>query len=517
MSPRVPSVLFLALLAVYAGNGEFLPTNDAFANLHVGLSVVRHGTLRLTPEDSPHLFPFEVTSPQGMQPLSIRRWSDPVLGRPASERYARGEIRLAEPPYYLVPTTKPGVFASIYGPGTGLTAVPVFATLTAFGADLNENTGLLWHAGKLVAAALVAGSAVCLYAACLAFAPPRRALLVAAAYGLGTCVWSSSSQALWQQAPTLFLLSLGLLCMTRTGPLWAAGAGAAFAAAVVCRPTVLIVGAAVGVGLLLRDRRAFVRFALGALPFAIFLASYNAAMFGSPFRLGQTENGAAMALAMTGSRQVWQAPWVGLPGLLISPSRGLLIFSPFLAFAFWGAALTWKSEPYRVLRPVVAAVGVLLLLSSCWYGWWGGHSFGYRIIVDLAPLLALLLLPALDRVDADPRLRLAFRGLLAWSVLVQVLGVLAYNNDSWDARVAYQVRVPGRPEPLRSFTEAEGIALYKANPGSSAELVELDVDVPEHRGRLWSVGDSALPYFLAHFGEARRKKLERIALTTGRP
>jgi len=522
MNPRLvrvaPLLLFLGLLLVYHGTGDVLPTNDAFANLHVGLAAVRHRTLELKPENCPHLFAFEVETPTGPQPIMIRRWEDPVLGRPASALYAQGQIRLATLPYYLVPTKRPGVYASIYGPGAGLAVAPLFAVLEAGGADLTENLSLFWHAGKFVATVLVAASAVLLYWCCLAFGPPRRALVAAGSYALGTCVWSMSSQSLWQQAPTVFLLALVLLWITRSGRgrLWVAGAGAAFSAAVVCRPTAVFVGAAFGVALAIRDRRALGLFLLGTLPFALFLAYYNGGTFGSPFRFGQTETAAATALVKTGSDAVWQTPlWIGLPGILISPARGLLVFSPFLAFALWGAWRVWKEEPYRIPRPVSAALGLLLVLSSLWFDWWGGHSFGYRLIADLTPLLALLLLPALERGERERPIRIAFAGLLAYSVGVQFVGAFAYNNDSWDARIAYQVRIPGRAEPVRVLEEAEGVALLRANPGSGGELAELDVDVAEHRHRLWSLSDSPLPYFVTHFSDARRKKLERIALVIG--
>jgi hypothetical protein len=523
MDPRAarfaPLAMFFLLLVAYHGTGDFLPTNDAFANLHVGLALARHRTFEVTPGNCPHLFAFELATPLGPQPLSIRRWEEPIRGRPASELYAQGEIRLSTLPYYLVPATKPGVFASIYGPGAGISAAPVFGILELFGADLTENVSLLWQAGKFVAAMLVAGSAVLLYWTCLSFGPPRRALLVCASYGLGTCVWSMSSQSLWQQAPTVFLLALGLFCATRSdrGRIWSGCAGAAFAAAVVCRPTAMFVGAAFGIGVGLRDRRTLGCFILGTLPFAIFLAVYNASMFGSPFRFGQTETAAATALSKTGSSAVWQTPlWVGLPGLLISPARGLLVFSPFLGFALWGVWRVWKDDAWRSLRPASAAFVLLMILSSLWFDWWGGHSFGYRLLADLMPLLALLLLPALERIERQRPLQLAYYGLLAFSVGVQVIGAFAYNNDSWDDRLAYQVHIPGREEPVRVLEEAEGVALIRANPGSRGELVYLDIDVAEHRHRLWSISDSPLPYFASHFGEARRKKLERIGLTTGK-
>ena len=35
----------------------------------------------------------------------------------------------------------------------------------------------------------------------------------------------------------------------------------------------------------------------------------------------------------TGEPVLWRAPFVGAFGLVVSPSRGLLVFSPFLVFA----------------------------------------------------------------------------------------------------------------------------------------------------------------------------------------
>jgi len=74
----------------------------------------------------------------------------------------------------------------------------------------------------------------------------------------------------------------------------------------------------------LTQRRAgFLRFAaLGAIPLGL-MGWYSAAVLGSVLALGQTQD----ASLFTGN------PLIGLPGLLISPNRGLLVFTPLIAFS----------------------------------------------------------------------------------------------------------------------------------------------------------------------------------------
>ena len=157
--------------------------------------------------------------------------------------------------------------------------------------------------------------------------------------------------------------------------------------------------------------------------------------------------------------------------MLFSPSRGLLVHSPFLVLAFAGAVLAWRQPQYRSLRLLAVATVLLWIPAFLWFDWWGGRTYGYRPIVDTAPMLALLCVPVLDRVLDHRPARLAFAALLAWSVLVQVVGVFAYTPLAWN-----------------------GLALQD---GTRA-----DIDRPEHRHRLWSFSDWQIGYFIANFPRA---------------
>ncbi|MEJ7640079.1 MAG: hypothetical protein WKF75_19465, partial [Singulisphaera sp.] len=104
----------------------------------------------------------------------------------------------------------------------------------------------------------------------------------------------------------------------------------------------------------------------------------------------------------------------------------------------------WRRAKYAAFRPLTVAIVALVLLASKWFDWWGGWCFGYRPIVDTMPLLALLLIPALDGRARRPAGRIFFGALLAWSVAVQLVGAIAIDTVSWNHRViGYQVDLPG--------------------------------------------------------------------------
>src|ERR1700722_4309384 len=113
----------------------------------------------------------------------------------------------------------------------------------------------------------------------------------------------------------------------------------------------------------------------------------------------------------------FQLDWTGLPGLLISPSRGLLVFSPFLVFLPVGLILRLREPGTRGLAVTLSlAVAAQFLLYSQ-ADWRAGVSWGPRWLTDFLPILVWMLAPALFV------LRPLGRGLLiaamAASVMVQ--------------------------------------------------------------------------------------------------
>ena len=148
------------------------------------------------------------------------------------------------------------------------------------------------------------------------------------------------------------------------------------------------------IGLFFADKRNESRwqnvffFALGGLPFALFLLIYNYAIFGSPFALSYAYESFPEWAEVAGQGVFG----IGFPTLsniyllLFSPSRGLFFFAPILflpviAFFTSRERKTWRH------RVKIAAI-VVSVLVLCGHGAaHGGWAFGARYLVFVVPLM----------------------------------------------------------------------------------------------------------------------------------
>ena len=358
-------------------------------------------------------------------------------------------------PYYILPTHDGGA-VSRFGLGPPAVAVVLFAPVLWVTGRITESDAI--RLGRVVAALCVALSAALLYLAARRLGARRgSSLVVTVLYAFGTCAFSVASQALWQHGPAQLFLALGLFLLARDESRFTPVAGAAFASAVVCRPPDVVFAAAAAIYAALhwrRQPRRFVAFLLFAMPLFLAQLAYNYRYFGAPWIFGQT-------LKVEGADALPEAnywannPLVGIAGLLVSPSRGLFIYTPaFIALAIL-LRRTWKEQP-AFLRLQLAGVVALILLLSRYYGWYGGMCFGYRMLADAAPALCLLSLPVYEALAGVPRR--AYLVALALSIVIHGLGAYNYSVLDWDAHP----------------------------------------DIDWNRQRLWSIKDSQLGYVLTH-------------------
>ena len=416
----LPALLFLACFGAYMGNGDFLHGNDQEGNMLFSINLLKRHSFSLTPADAPGAF----------------HWKLAEDGRAVNfdaALYEQGRLVLTKYSYYLATTEQPGVYVNTFGIGAALTGLPVYAALDLF-TDIENDRWWWWHGGALTASLLTAATALLIFLAARRFLAPLPAALVALAFGLGSCAWPVSSQALWQHPANSFFLTLGAFFLLASPERRRHGAlcGAALGMAVLCRPPSALAVLCVGLWLLWADRRRLPAYLAGGAPFAAVLLAYNAWWFGSPFEFGQTISSRAIALVLTGSADIWTGPlWESLPGLLISPQRGLAFYSPVLLLGFAGMALAWRQARYRPLVPLQAAALAMIVVAAKWYDWWGGAAWGYRSIVDTAPLLALSMIPAMGWVADRRWVAALFGAALAWSVAVQFVGAWSYNQLGW--------------------------------------------------------------------------------------
>lgn len=150
------------------------------------------------------------------------------------------------------------------------------------------------------------------------------------------------------------------------------------------------------------------------------MAWYSHAYWGSLFALGQQHRAADFGGSFP----------AGLAGVLVSPARGLLVFTPALALALLAmvrVALRRSTDPFLA----ALAAGVLLLIAAVakWEVWWGGHTFGPRLLIETLPALMIFLGVAWKRFAAPRRAAAVTLVLLIVpSVYFQLLGARYYPS-----------------------------------------------------------------------------------------
>jgi hypothetical protein len=427
-------LLFIGLLAAYNINLRQVSSHDTYASRFVPISILRDGDVIL----------------DEFVPDALKRqagddfFSDYFV-------YVRGHFYDSHPPL---------------GP---LLALPVYALPAWIGipgrADLIANMF-----SKLAASLMIALSSVLMFRASRAVLQATRtattddsahaervALLAAIAYGLATSVWSTASLAMWTHTPAVLGFAVALWALT-TGRI--AVAGIAAGAACFSRPATAPAVALLGFYLVHRalsyggksagaaqSRMDVLRFSAGAALTGLTGVLYNYWLFGNavggaPFRTGFWVEELGTTGMFSGSLPV------GLAGLLISPSRGILIYSPVVVVAAYGAVRAWRAslESERTEAPFtradaillarylsVAAV-VILLTYSKFIAWWGGHGYGPRYLTDampfIGPLFALGLSPLFGRTSRAGVGRVAAIAVLTYSIAIQAIGAFCWP-ESW--------------------------------------------------------------------------------------
>jgi hypothetical protein len=311
---------------------------------------------------------------------------------------------------------------NLYTPVPGMMNVPVFLAADLAGVDLEAE---LLPLNKVSMSMWAALSVVLMFHIILGLGfRPRRAFLLSLVFAFGTLLWSVCARGTWQHGPSVFLLCCALRLMQSERKAVFAWGGSLLALMCVNRPVDAIFAVPVFVYVLVHRRDRVAGFLLTALIPVAFMLWYSVEYWGSPLALGQGQSG-----KFTGS------PLLAVPGMLISPARGLLVFSPVFVFAILYMVRDVFARGGRVLyRYMVAGLALTLVCYSFWERWSGGHCFGYRYLSDFLPVLMIFLAESWDTYIAKRRWTLAlFWVLLAFSVYVNFLGAFFYPSGfDWE-------------------------------------------------------------------------------------
>ncbi|HEY7624188.1 MAG TPA: hypothetical protein VIA63_04105 [Candidatus Limnocylindria bacterium] len=338
---------------------------------------------------------------------------------------------------------------SVFPPGMGLLALPFFAPFVVAGFKPLD-LGLLVHGGHVVAALVEVLATLLLWSVVRRFASARWSIVLVVLYFLATSVRTVASQALWQHAGVHLGVASALWLVLREEPI---GLGRE-----------LLAGVAVGLGAVVRQTTALVsiglnglrpmRLLVGLIGLAIGLApllAYDYVAFGSPLEQGY------------GTKPFDTPVQTGLYGLLLSPSRGLFVYCPYLVFAFLALirAWRWPGEVAVRLRGLFVVWLATLVLYSTYAEWWGGRVFGARFLDDLAPILFAAIAWGTSVGLLRSRIARALFGLLAiWSVVIFQAAAFLYDK-SWDT---LPVNVNDDPSKLFNWSDPQWLAVLKMAP-----------------------------------------------------
>jgi len=273
---------------------------------------------------------------------------------------------------------------------------------------------------KLSASLLASLSVSLLYLLLRRRAKASIALLLTLAYAFGTTTWVVSSQALWQHGLAALLVIGALLFLT--GPFAAPRAlatGMLLGLMAGNRPPDIVLAAALGAyGLFWAGRRrSLLLFAGAALPMLLVLL-YNLDAAGN---IGG-------GYGLIGKAQFFSHELLpGVAGLLVSPTRGLFVFSPFLLFL----ALAWRHLPRsREERGLTLAMTVGVVVQILLYAkadWRGGMSWGPRYMTDLLPFLFWMLVPVVAALRRAGRA--VFAIAVGIAIVIQAIGAFTYTGS----------------------------------------------------------------------------------------
>jgi hypothetical protein len=399
------TLMGLALFAVYLSNGREIGTYDTIPASLLPLTILRGEGLHLDRYDR------LLAEPDGRLPAFVKR--------------SRGHV------------------VSRYPVAPALVALPLIAPQVAVldrvrpGWDLGPDRGWVeaTRMGKRASAALAALAAMLLHRLLRSLGLARVALPATLAAAFGSDLWSVASQAPWQHGPAALSLTAALLLLVPRDPsrFRILLAGLSAAVLVSCRAIDLLFALILTAHVARHVPRKLPLFLTFPILLGSALLSYNLLYFGT-LSGGQADL-EAMHPELHGFPGAWSGDFLdGALGTLISPSRGLFVYCPWVPLSLILCLAPTVSR--RLLScPVVAwnVCGLIpyYLLLSRYAVWWGGFCFGPRYWTDAAPLLAVILAYALDWSVAKSRtLSALFALTIALSVLLQAVGAYC-SPSSW--------------------------------------------------------------------------------------
>jgi hypothetical protein len=281
---------------------------------------------------------------------------------------------------------------SLFPLGASLIALPLVGVLELTGVDVIRHSETIQ---LFIASFVIALTAVFIYRIARQFLNIGYALLLVFVFAYCTSAWSTGSRTLWQHGPSMLMLTitLYLLVLARERPYLCQFASISLGLSLIMRPTNFISITLLSLFVLLQYRQYFLKYLAWSLPVAVPFLLFNFLTYGTLFPsyyLGAGGKGVSL-------RFVQEA----LIGNLISPARGIFVFSPILLLSVLGILLKERRKEVERLDYFLFLIITLhWVLISFVLHWWGGHSYGPRFFSDMLPYFVYFLIPVFSFVSS---------------------------------------------------------------------------------------------------------------------
>jgi hypothetical protein len=279
--------------------------------------------------------------------------------------------------YGYVIHQKGGHFYNYFPLGTALVSTPFVAIANAFGFDMTKDEPLIQMAIATLAALLITFT---LYKTARLYLRQTESLLLAGLCWFGSSLASTVGTALWSHDFAFLFSSTAIFLVLRHRQpetlLAPALIGLSLFLAYLCRPTLALLAPFLLLYYFLQDKKSAV---LAGVTVGLLLLGF---MGWSLHEFGQILPDYYLPKRLEGGDFK-----TALYGNLLSPARGLLIFSPFLLISLLlSIGLAPRDKALAKLSLISLAWPLVHLLSiSQFPHWWAGWSFGARLMVDALP------------------------------------------------------------------------------------------------------------------------------------
>jgi hypothetical protein len=308
----------------------------------------------------------------------------------------------------------------------------------------------LWFYNPLIAAVAAAALFALVF---LTRRSLRWAIAIAVLFVLASIAWPYAKIGMETTFMAASLVSFALAAWARTQARWMPWAltGFAVGAAAACKPYSGLV--VIPIAILLwpswraADGRTRLRLLLAAaLPVLLWVAAigwYNWDRFGSVTSFGYSDSSLTLSMPLN------------VLGLLFSPGKGLILYSPLVVLGALGISRLWRQDRWLVAS-LVSFVAMLTLIAGA-STYWGDELWGPRYVV---PAAWTLLVPIAWWCDSKARKRVLV-GVAVAAFAVQVVAVSAYYGQY--VPVAQQL---------------SGVEIYTERYGTNPEDLPFGIDPP---------------------------------------